>query len=172
MSLQLFDTLLQKDDEHIVHNLVLCNLEKREYYSPPVKTKKGLDKGTVEGQKDTGESDKKDARDTTEKVRVKCDDSTMESDKTSEHLQELQCQNKTESENGVKTEDKVTSEDNEAVTGEANDVREQCRSVEDGGAAVDDSSEGNSGKQSACDSTHGMGVDRINRERSEGTQMI
>lgn len=172
VSLQLFDTLLQKDDEHIIHNLVLCNLEKREYYSPPAKTKKGLDKGTVQGQKDTGESDEKDTRDTGENDRVKCDDSTLESDKMSEHLQELQCQNKTESETGVKTQDKVTPEDNEAVTGEANDVREQCRSVEDGDAAVDDSSEGNSGKQNACDSAHGMGVDRINRERSEGTQLI
>lgn len=40
VSLQLFDTLLQKDDEHIVHNLVLRNLEKREYYSPSAKKQK------------------------------------------------------------------------------------------------------------------------------------
>ncbi|XP_052772492.1 FHF complex subunit HOOK interacting protein 2A-like isoform X2 [Mya arenaria] len=39
VTLQLFDTLLQKDDEHIVHNLVLRNLEARAYYNPPAKTK-------------------------------------------------------------------------------------------------------------------------------------
>ncbi|XP_052226336.1 FHF complex subunit HOOK interacting protein 2A-like isoform X2 [Dreissena polymorpha] len=31
ITLQLFDTLLQKDDEHILHNLVLRNLEHRQY---------------------------------------------------------------------------------------------------------------------------------------------
>jgi len=34
VTLQLFDTLLQKDDEHIIYNLVLRNLESRAYYQP------------------------------------------------------------------------------------------------------------------------------------------
>lgn len=32
VTLKLFDTLLQKDDEHIMHNLVLRNLLGRNYY--------------------------------------------------------------------------------------------------------------------------------------------
>lgn len=42
VTLQLFDTLLQKDDEHILHNLVLRNLENREYFDSNAKRKSSL----------------------------------------------------------------------------------------------------------------------------------
>ncbi|XP_053406841.1 FHF complex subunit HOOK interacting protein 2A-like isoform X2 [Mercenaria mercenaria] len=42
VTLQLFDTLLQKDDEHILRNLVLRNLEQRNYFDANAKRKSSI----------------------------------------------------------------------------------------------------------------------------------
>ena len=40
VTLRLFDTLLQKEEEHIFHNLVLRNLLGRDYFQPPASSDK------------------------------------------------------------------------------------------------------------------------------------
>ncbi|XP_061171517.1 FHF complex subunit HOOK interacting protein 2A-like isoform X2 [Saccostrea echinata] len=60
ITLKLFDTLLQKDDEHIIHNLVLRNLLGRNYYktSPEINEQdKGENSPTTNGISENGEED-------------------------------------------------------------------------------------------------------------------
>lgn len=52
VSLRLFDTLLQKEEEHIIHNLVLRNLLGHDYFLPPVtssKNQRNLRQGSDSG---------------------------------------------------------------------------------------------------------------------------
>lgn len=53
MTLRLFDTLLQKEEEHIFHNLVLRNLLGRNYItsvSPEVQKSSGIQIASLDGQ--------------------------------------------------------------------------------------------------------------------------
>lgn len=55
VTLQLFDTLLQKDDEHILHNLVLRNLECRDYLNLSA-IKKSVKQGRLASSADGSQS--------------------------------------------------------------------------------------------------------------------
>ena len=59
MTLKLFDTLLQKDDDHIIHNLVLRNLLGRTYISPHPVTAEAADHQGKEDNSSYGSSNGK-----------------------------------------------------------------------------------------------------------------
>lgn len=59
MTLKLFDTLLQKDDDHIIHNLVLRNLLGRTYISPHPVTAEAADHQGKEDNSSNRSSDGK-----------------------------------------------------------------------------------------------------------------
>ena len=59
VTLKLFDTLLQKDDDHIIHNLVLRNLLGRTYISPHPATAQAADNQGKEDNSSNRSSDGK-----------------------------------------------------------------------------------------------------------------
>ena len=90
ISLQLFDTLLHKDDEHIVHNLVLRNLEKREYHNPKSKRKSGEEhvKDNEKDLQDSGNSDNNSGHPVDDKEKSSNENDTVQDGETNDDVTE------------------------------------------------------------------------------------
>lgn len=137
ISLQLFDTLLHKDDEHIVHNLVLRNLETRDYFNP-INTKQATDTVTEKDRENLGDSSEECSGNSGKKeesLKSRCDGESGNVQNGSKDKQEGQSKeasesdiNDTENKNNTEESDSVTKNEEAAITDQQHGMK-RCEGV-------------------------------------------